>query len=515
MNRTPTAVVHDMTPEEKFTRKKPDVSHFKVFGCIAYVHVSDELRTKLDPKAKKCVFIGYSVEQKGYRCYNPIMRQVRVSRDVVFDEMATWYADVKDGIGADVKKSVAENLDVQSQVLSGPQGSPTSSHVANAWSEILRKEESPASSINVSRKGKEKVDEGMRMPNVVVGHDDVDGHSSGSEHSLDEELGIPSVRTPGGDALKDVQHIKALLRKQFDMKDLGELRYFLGIEMIRNEGSIWLSHKKYGLDMLMKYCMADYSGQLYIHDDLTARFELCNWIGEAVYAASKEATFGCRETYTKSYIVQLFDVTLEECNGVLKFVIKLDECKLVKETKVERVTITLMNRALDASIGPDDPQNFSVQSEHNIFLLAMFKEIAILQNSFRELTDQIINLDLCMLVAKLTWNQQFEVAVLDAQLSPVLTSESTSLIEVVDWFQRVNMETVKVIFLAYNENLVGLNVKRKRCYLANSVHGFHGNVRRSVQKLDAKWEALTQDSVLDNMLILSCTVSKQDDAHSC
>ncbi|MCO5577178.1 hypothetical protein L7F22_031002 [Adiantum nelumboides] len=89
MNKTPTVAIHDMTPEEKFTGKKPDISHFKVFGCIAYVHVPDELRTKLDPKAEKYVFIGYSVEQKGYQCYNPVTSQVRVSRDVVFDEMAT------------------------------------------------------------------------------------------------------------------------------------------------------------------------------------------------------------------------------------------------------------------------------------------------------------------------------------------------------------------------------------------------------------------------------------------
>ncbi|MCO5561576.1 hypothetical protein L7F22_015196 [Adiantum nelumboides] len=61
----------------------------------------------------------------------------------------------------------------------------------------------------------------------------------------------------GGDALKDVEHVKALLCKQFDMKDLGELCYFLGIEMIRNDGGIWLLQKKYGLDMLMKYGMAD------------------------------------------------------------------------------------------------------------------------------------------------------------------------------------------------------------------------------------------------------------------
>ncbi|MCO5567403.1 hypothetical protein L7F22_021093 [Adiantum nelumboides] len=42
------------------------------------------------------------------------------------------------------------------------------------------------------------------------------------------------------------------------MKNWGELCYILGIEMIRNEGGIWLSsQKKYGLDMLMKYGMAD------------------------------------------------------------------------------------------------------------------------------------------------------------------------------------------------------------------------------------------------------------------
>ena len=57
MNKTPTTVIHYVTPEEKFTGKKPDLSHLKVFGCISYVHVPNELHTKLDPKAGKCVFI--------------------------------------------------------------------------------------------------------------------------------------------------------------------------------------------------------------------------------------------------------------------------------------------------------------------------------------------------------------------------------------------------------------------------------------------------------------------------
>jgi hypothetical protein len=95
MNRTPTSIVHGMTPKEKFTSKKPYVSHLRMFGCIAYVHVLDEKRSKLDPKVDKCIFIGYSLKQKGYRCFNPSIRKLQVSRDVVFDEMVSWYPPLK------------------------------------------------------------------------------------------------------------------------------------------------------------------------------------------------------------------------------------------------------------------------------------------------------------------------------------------------------------------------------------------------------------------------------------
>jgi len=62
MNRTPTTTVHGMTPKEKFTSKKPNVSHLKMFGCIIYVRVLDDKILKLDPKAKKCIFIKYSLD---------------------------------------------------------------------------------------------------------------------------------------------------------------------------------------------------------------------------------------------------------------------------------------------------------------------------------------------------------------------------------------------------------------------------------------------------------------------
>ena len=83
-----------VTPKKKYTLRKLDISHFKVFGYIAYVHIPDERRTKLDPKAKTCIFIGYSLHQKGYHSYNPSTRRMQVSR-YVFDEMNCLYGPTK------------------------------------------------------------------------------------------------------------------------------------------------------------------------------------------------------------------------------------------------------------------------------------------------------------------------------------------------------------------------------------------------------------------------------------
>ena len=205
MKRTPNVAMHRVTLEEKYSGKKPDLSHLKVFGCIAYVHIPDELRTKLDPKAEKCIFVGYSLEQKGYRCYNPSTCELRVSRDVVFDEMASWYSDEKMSIGADVKETVDASIGKQeSQALSGPKESSSSVSMDRPWSGRLRTQVTPQSVSQVSRKGKEKVGEPPCMTSVSSGSSHIDVDSDGLEQSLDEEFGIPSVRTPGARRAKQV-----------------------------------------------------------------------------------------------------------------------------------------------------------------------------------------------------------------------------------------------------------------------------------------------------------------------
>ena len=72
-------------------------------------------------------------------------------------------------------------------------------------------------------------------------------------------------------------------------------------------------------------------------------------------------------------MVEFYDISYAEVEGLLKFVIKMDECEIVKEKKVERVTITLMNRALNHCSKENYSQYFSVQSESHIWWLGNFE----------------------------------------------------------------------------------------------------------------------------------------------
>src|SRR5579871_315103 len=51
------------------------------------MHIPDELRTKLEPKSKKTYLVGYGINQKGYRVWDPDKNVVYISRDIIFDEI--------------------------------------------------------------------------------------------------------------------------------------------------------------------------------------------------------------------------------------------------------------------------------------------------------------------------------------------------------------------------------------------------------------------------------------------
>ncbi|TYK00355.1 copia-type polyprotein [Cucumis melo var. makuwa] len=89
-NCSPARSLWNKIPQQAWRGRKPSIAHLRVFGCIAYVHIPDKKCSKLDEKSEKHVFVGYNARSKDYKLYNPVTKKAMVSKDVVFDEEASW-----------------------------------------------------------------------------------------------------------------------------------------------------------------------------------------------------------------------------------------------------------------------------------------------------------------------------------------------------------------------------------------------------------------------------------------
>ncbi|CAJ2658384.1 unnamed protein product [Trifolium pratense] len=121
MNRCPTFAVKNITPEEAWSGHKPSVKYFRIFGCVAHVHIPDAQRKKLDKKSIRCIHLGVSEESKAYKLYNPKEKKIIVSRDVVFEENKSWNWDKK----AESSKNVqygSDNDDDNDDIAAGNKG---------------------------------------------------------------------------------------------------------------------------------------------------------------------------------------------------------------------------------------------------------------------------------------------------------------------------------------------------------------------------------------------------------
>ncbi|GAU31479.1 hypothetical protein TSUD_386430 [Trifolium subterraneum] len=80
LNRCPTKRLNNVTPEECWSGNKSNVSHLKVFGSIAYIHVPDQLRSKLDDKSEVMVLVGYH-PTGGYRLYDHMHKSIVITNE--------------------------------------------------------------------------------------------------------------------------------------------------------------------------------------------------------------------------------------------------------------------------------------------------------------------------------------------------------------------------------------------------------------------------------------------------
>ncbi|RVW35374.1 Retrovirus-related Pol polyprotein from transposon RE1 [Vitis vinifera] len=95
----PSSVLHDQIPHSLLFPDQP--LYFlppRVFGCTCFVHILTPGQDKLSAKAMKCLFLGYSRLQKGYRCYSLETHRYFISADVTFFEDSPFFSTTSESL---------------------------------------------------------------------------------------------------------------------------------------------------------------------------------------------------------------------------------------------------------------------------------------------------------------------------------------------------------------------------------------------------------------------------------
>jgi hypothetical protein len=86
INRVSTPLLQNKSPYKVLHNHVPDLSQFKVFGSLCFASTLSCHRSKLDPRARKSIFLGFTPGMKGYVLYDLHFKNIFVSRHVTFHD---------------------------------------------------------------------------------------------------------------------------------------------------------------------------------------------------------------------------------------------------------------------------------------------------------------------------------------------------------------------------------------------------------------------------------------------
>jgi len=90
INALPSSVLSNKSPYQMLFKHKPDYTLFKTFGCACFPLLRPYHKHKLDFWFECCLFLGYSLHNKGYLCLSS-NGKTYVSRYVIFNEQLLPY----------------------------------------------------------------------------------------------------------------------------------------------------------------------------------------------------------------------------------------------------------------------------------------------------------------------------------------------------------------------------------------------------------------------------------------
>ena len=94
INQLPTKILQNHSPFEIFFQNYPDYNLLRFFGCACWPNLRPYNAHELQPHSIKCVFLGYSLHHRGYKCLHVSISYLYISRDVLFEKSVFPFATI-------------------------------------------------------------------------------------------------------------------------------------------------------------------------------------------------------------------------------------------------------------------------------------------------------------------------------------------------------------------------------------------------------------------------------------
>ncbi|KAK2364020.1 putative mitochondrial protein [Trifolium repens] len=235
---------------ELWKERKPTVKHFHVFGSKCFILADREPRRKLDPKSDKGFFLGYSTNSRAYRVYNSKTQVVMESVNVVVEDS---YLKENEGINQGAPVSTNAEQDVEAS-----EPSSNAEQIVEALEHpnyVYKLKKALYGLKQAPRAWYERLTQFLEEQGYRKG---------GSDKTLfvKEERGkfiIAQIYVDdivfGGMSNTMVQHFVQQMQSEFEMSLVGELTYFLGLQIKQMEDTIFISQSKYARNIVKKFGM--------------------------------------------------------------------------------------------------------------------------------------------------------------------------------------------------------------------------------------------------------------------
>ncbi|XP_060200433.1 uncharacterized protein LOC132628684 [Lycium barbarum] len=287
------------TPYELWTGKKPNISYFHPFGCKCFVHNNGkENLGKFDPRSDEGIFLGYSPTSRSYRIFNKRILFIEESIHVVFDDtnhMAEKrkLSDEEDSQipTAVVTRPTEEKASCESTSDTPQSINVTIGTVPNEWrSEPDYPKKFVIGDINEGGKLEHLVKIMLESIRILLAYASfkkfklfqMDAKSAFLNGFIEEEVyvkqppgfenlqfpyyvfklskalyGLKQAPRAWYDRLSSFLEFSDLMQSEFEMSMMGELKFFLGLQIHQTDSGIFICQAKYGKELVQKFGMSD------------------------------------------------------------------------------------------------------------------------------------------------------------------------------------------------------------------------------------------------------------------